>query len=136
MELVAIKWAYSWIPHAAFTKILQVQFHLATNFSFKTDIEKLARFDSLNFKEKKRISNKFINLCRKVGATQAEANKLLKLISYESISEEELWIKLQRRCTESFSLGSKVDSILCVLLENALIGENNGRQSVEKIWKK
>jgi len=98
----------------------QARFHLAVNFSFKADIERLSRFDSLNLKENKLVSDKFIRLCKKAGATQTEAEQLLANISFESIPEDEVWKKLKQRCAEAFNLGSEVDSILFVLLGKCL----------------
>jgi hypothetical protein len=96
-------------------------FHLAFNFTLKTDIARLASFSSLTPQDKKRVSSKFYKLCRKVGANQKEAEVLLERLSLSTINDKDLWCKLQRRATEVFDFsGDVTDTYILVVLGNFL----------------
>jgi hypothetical protein len=82
-------------------------FVLAVGFPLTGDIEKLTQLESLLANERKRVENKFCNLCEQVGYSEAESNALLRKLTILSAPEEKIWQELQAIVMERFGLGSE-----------------------------
>ena len=80
------------------------RFVLAASFSLLHDIAKLAQRKSLTAKEKSGIEKKFINLCKQVGATTAEAEGLMERLEIVSLPEDEVLNRLRIAATQAFEL--------------------------------
>jgi len=99
------------------------RFVLAVSFSLRHDIAQLAQRKALAAKEKTGIEKKFINLCKQVGATTAEAEGLLERLEINSLPEDEVLGTLRIAIVQAFGLGSEaVDVYILALVARFLEG--------------
>lgn len=97
------------------------QFVLAVDFPLRKDIAKLAQIKSLSPKEKKRIEDKFRNLCYQIEATTSEADGIASRLTITYQQEKKIWEQLKQTVTETFELGSgAVDIYILVLVARFL----------------
>jgi hypothetical protein len=96
-------------------------FVLAVSFLLRHDIARLAQRKSLTDKEQSGIEKKFINLCKQIGATTAEAEGLLDRLEIISLSEGEVLSTLRTAVMQAFELGSEaVDVYILALIARFL----------------
>lgn len=86
------KWHQLQEPVKGFLKVSRTDancgFVLAVSFPLTNNIERLTQLEKLPPTEKTELENKFRQLCAKVGASEAEADDLLRRLTIRSIPVE------------------------------------------------
>ncbi len=82
-------------PLVGFIEILRTgvdgtSFQLIFNFHLRGDLEKLSRFSELKPGEQNEIRTKLRKLCRKIGGTDLDADRLLDRLVIQQVTEKEL----------------------------------------------
>jgi hypothetical protein len=106
------------------------RFVLAVDFELRTEIAKLAQLKSLSPKEKKRIEDKFRNLCYQIEATTSEADGIASRLTITSQPEKKIEEQLKQTVTETFELGSGAVDIYILVLVSKFLGWAKDRKTV------
>jgi len=91
-------------------------FTLAVNFPLRTDIERLANFESLPLNDKKRVKKKTLNLIQQIGATHNEAKELFTKLHIVSLPEEQILYQLRLNVTNVYELRSDIVNFYILVL--------------------
>lgn len=108
-------------------------FVLAVGFPLTGDIEKLTRLEFLLANERKRVENKFCNLCAQVGYSEVESNALLRKLTILSVPEEKIWQELQAIVADRFGLGSEAVEIYIYSLVAKFLEWAKDRKTVTRL---
>jgi hypothetical protein len=113
-------------------------FVLAVNFQLRHDIARLAQRKNLPNRERAAIERKFVNLCKQVDGTIAEAQGLIDGLEIVSLTEEEIRNSLELAVTEAFGLGSEavviyIQALVAQFLEWARDRKTITRTDLDKV---
>ena len=132
-------WHWSMLkePIHSFLKVYRAEpccrFVLVVDFHLLTDIERLARIESLSLNERKRVKKKFHKLCRDVGAFPNEADELANRLTIESLTEEWIFDKLRKVVSDNFKLGSEAVDIYISALVAKFLDWAKERKTVTRV---
>lgn len=96
-------------------------FVLVVDFQLRKDIAKLAQIESLSVIERRRVKNKFHNLCHQVGASTDEADGIASRLAIISLPEERISEQLRSTVADTFGIASgAVDTYISALVAKFL----------------
>jgi len=97
------------------------RFVLVFNFDLRDDIKQLSEYPTCSPAKRRKIQNKFVDLCKSAGMKKNLAENLLTRIAIASESEDSALHKIRHRIAEHFGVGSQaVDVYVRVLFERML----------------